>query len=238
MHRDPIPYNRPGHFWGHHNHYFGYRVHHLPPHYDTFYCWGRPYYVYDNIYYRPWGSTYVVCRPPYGVFFHPTLLDVALDAVVFSYYCDTYRTYRTIDENWETINEQNAVIARNNATLAAQNAAIAAREADYAAHNNALASNAAMSDESYRLATALGLVQSYADANVQYYYQDGVFFVMDAKGEYRVIVPPAGAVVESLPEDYEIITFEGVQYYKVDDTIYRTVVMNGKACFEVLGQQM
>ena len=40
------------------------------------------------------------------------------------------------------------------------------------------------------LASQLGLVQSYADASVNYYYQDG---------SYYVIVPPAGALVEELP---------------------------------------
>ena len=226
-HRDPIPFDRPGRFFGHYPHYFGYRIDCLPPGCHSFYHWGHPYYYYDNLYYRPWGDWYVVCRPPYGVCFHPTLLDVALDAVAFSYYCDAYRAYDTIDENWRTIEEQNRLIAENNAIIASQNAASAAYQ-----------SHAALSDASYSLARSLGLVQSYADASVQYYYEDGVFFVMDANGEYKVIVPPAGAIVASLPEDYEVVNLGGAEYYKVDDTIYRTVVVDGSACFEVLGQIM
>ncbi|MBQ4192416.1 MAG: hypothetical protein II647_03515, partial [Bacteroidales bacterium] len=82
----------------------------------------------------------------------------------------------------------------------------------------------------------LGLFQSYANANQQYYYDDGIFFIEGANGQYQTIVPPAGALIAELPDDYEIITLDGVEYYKVDDTVYRTVVVDGKALFEVLGQ--
>ena len=224
--RDFIPYDRPGRFFGHAPHYFGYRVRTLHPGWTVIHYWGRPYYFYDNIYYRPWGDYYVVCRPPYGVYFHPTLLDVALHAVNFAYYCDMYRRWDTIDDNWETINRQNEIIAANNATIASQNAAIAGK----AASQNAVAG------EAYQLAARLGLVQSYADASVEYYYDDGVFFVLDSNGEYKVIVPPAGAIVETLPDDFEEVSLQGNDYYKVDDTIYRTIILEGKAFFEVLGQ--
>lgn len=222
--RDFITIDRPGHFFGHHHHYFGYRVHHIPSYYRMYDYWGCHYYMYDNIWYRPWGDCYVVCRPPYGVYFHPTLLDVALDAVRFAYYYDVYNTYSTVNSNWETIQEQNRIIAANNAAIASQNAAIAG------------AATSAKAPESYALARSLGLVQSYADASVQYYYEDGVFFVMDANGQYKVIVPPAGAIINTLPEDYEIVNLGGAEYYKVDDTILRTVIVDGAACFEVLGQ--
>ena len=160
------------------------------------------------------------------MFFHPTLVDVALTAVRFAYYYDMYHRWDTINDNWETINEQNRIIAANNATIASQNEVIASQTA----------SKSVVADEAYRLASQLGLIQSYADASVQYYYEDGVFFVLDANGEYKVIVPPAGAIVESLPDDYETVTLQGNEYYQVDDTIYRTVIMDGKAYFEVLGQ--
>ena len=56
------------------------------------------------------------------------------------------------------------------------------------------------------------------------------------KGQYEVIVPPAGALVEELPDDYDTITLDGVPYYKVDDTVYRTTLVEGKPYLEVLGQ--
>lgn len=220
--RRVMPYDRPGHFYSHHPHYFGYRVSYLPPSYHHMYHWGRDYYFYNGIYYRPWGSYYVVCRPPFGVLFDWALEDAALTALRFSYYNNVYRTYDVIDDNYQTIKEQNLVIAQNNATIAAQNQQIAA--------------GSVRSDESYALATKLGLIQSFADASVEYYYEDGVFFTKGSNGQYVTIVPPAGAQVSSLPDDYETFTFEGVEYYKVDDTVFRLVVINASPVFEVLGQ--
>ena len=89
----------------------------------------------------------------------------------------------------------------------------------------------------YALANELGLIQSYAAAGSTYYYQDGVFYAMDANGQYSVIVPPAGALVEALPEDYDLITLaDGNEYYLVDDTVYKVTIVEGKPYFEVLGQ--
>lgn len=86
-------------------------------------------------------------------------------------------------------------------------------------------------------AKSLNLIRSYAAAGTEYFYNDGVFYIKGDDGEYVVIVPPAGAIVDALPEDYEEFEFEGKTYYKVDDTIYQMIVTEeGKACFEVLGQ--
>ena len=148
---------------------------------------------------------------------------MAWAAVNLSYYNTVMNAYSQINENNEYIAQQNAVIAQNNATIAAQNAQIAAGQFK--------------AQEAYKVADNLGLVQSYADASISYYYQDGVFYVMDANGQYKVIVPPAGALVETLPEDFDMVTLaDGNEYYKVDDTIYRVVVIEGKPYFEVLGQ--
>jgi hypothetical protein len=43
-------------------------------------------------------------------------------------------------------------------------------------------------------------------------------------------------LVENLPEDYEMVTLNGEEYYKVDDTVYRVTISEGKPYFEVLGQ--
>ena len=85
--------------------------------------------------------------------------------------------------------------------------------------------------------SALNLSQNFANSDTEYFYNDGVFYVLTEDGQYAVIVPPAGAQVESLPDDYEEITIDGIMYYKVDDTVYRMIINEeGKACFEVLGQ--
>ena len=69
-----------------------------------------------------------------------------------------------------------------------------------------------------------------------YYYQNGVFYVLDADGQYRVILPPAGAIVEELPDDMKKIRLDGEVYYQVDDTIYQQVKIDGLKYYEVLGQ--
>ena len=125
-------------------------------------------------------------------------------------------------DNYNVIAQQNLIIAQNNARIIAQNGALA------------LNNNRALS--AYEIANRLGLVQSYAYANSQYYYQDGVFFIVTASGQFTTIVPPAGALVTSLPDDYDIIVMNGVEYYLVDNTVYRTTLFNGQPFLEVLGQ--
>ena len=152
----------------------------------------------------------VIFRPYYGtVIAHNIASSMAWTAVRLAYYSSVVRTYNMISDNNAYIAEQNAIIAQNNALIAAQNQAIA--------NSDMLAQSA------YSKAQRLGLVQSYAAADMEYYYQNGVFYVLDADGQYRVIVPPAGALVDELPDDNEKIRIDGEAYYKVDDTIYEQV---------------
>lgn len=217
-----MPFNRPARFWDHGHHYFGYRVHYLPSRYHIHRYWGRDYYIIDGLYYRHYLGYYYVCRPPFGVFFDPLLDDIAYAACSFAYYNSVYNAFSTINENANTITAQNQVIAENNATIAQQNETIAINSERAAAAQLA--------------ADKAGLVQSYADAATEYFYDDGVFFVKDKSGKYVTIVPPAGALVKELPDDYDTVTLDGKEYYKVDDTVFRTTVVDGNAYFEVLGQ--
>lgn len=165
----------------------------------------------------------VIIRPSYGAIIAADIAaGMAWTAVNIAYFNTVARTYDQISDNAETIAQQNAVIAQNNATIAAQNQAIAQSQA--------------RAQEAYTLANELGLMQSYADAGTSYFYQDGVFYINGADGKYYVIVPPAGALVESLPEDFETVILKGNEYYKVDNTIYRMVINEGKPYFEVVGQ--
>ena len=227
LHRVPprsrgfLSYDRPYHFFADHPHYYGFRVNYIPPRYRRIHHWGIDYYLYNGIYYRLFGNVYVVCRPPFG-----TIIDRAIDRAIFnsvrfSYYCSDYWTYRTVFDNYETIAAQNRIIAQNNAAIARQNASYA------------LNSTRALS--AYEIANNLGLVQSYAYANSNYFYQDGVFYI-EQNGQYTVIIPPAGALVTSLPEDYETIVMNGVEYYLVDNTVYRTMLFESQPYLEVLGQ--
>jgi hypothetical protein len=221
--RDFMAYDRPSHFYDHHHpHCFGYRVEVLPPRYKVVTYYGVNYYMYNDVYYRPYGGHYIVCRPPFGVTIALPIANLTFATVNFAYYSNVYRTYSTIDANNRYIDQQNRIIAQNNATILAQNRSIAMNP------------NAAMS--SYEIANRLGLVQSYAYADRNYFYQDGIFYIVNGSGQYQVIVPPAGALVQALPEDYDIITLGGVQYYRVDDTVYRLTLVSGTPYLEVLGQ--
>ncbi len=222
--RDFVLYSRPTHFWAHHDHCFGFRVKILPAHVRRHHHHGITYYCYNDIWYRPYGGYYVVCRPPFGTVLAANLIaDMAWTAVRLQYYYTAANTYSQINENNKYIAEQNAIIAQNNATIAAQ--------------NQTIAMNQELASQAYGLADELGLVQSYAAAGSDYFYQDGIFYVKDSDGEYKVIVPPAGALVETLPEDYDMVTLkDNNEYYKVDDTVYRITISDGKPLFEVLGQ--
>jgi len=220
--RDFIPYSTPGHFYGPDPHYFGFRIQTLPPRYKKVRYYGIDYYMYNDIYYRPYAGHYVICRPPVGVLIANAIKDVVFAPVRFSYYHSVYRTYSGWDSYSMYIDQQNRIIAENNALIARQNAM--------------LAMNTSSAQSSYEIASRLGLAQSYAYANQQYYYDDGVFYIINANGRYEVIVPPAGALVEELPEDFDTLTLGGTEYYRVDDTVYRVVMVSGHPYLEVLGQ--
>ena len=220
--RAPMPWDRPGYFWGDHPHYYGYRITSLPPTWRRISHWGIDYYFYNGIYYRSYGGAYVVCRPPFGTPLEAAIDRAILNVIRFAYYCDTYRTYSRTFDYYNVIARQNLIIAQQNARIVQQNAAYAL--------------NASRALTAYELAEKLGLVQSYAYANSNYYYQDGVFYTISASGVYSTIVPPAGALVTSLPDDYEIIVMNGIEYYMVDNTVYRTTVFEGHPYLEVLGQ--
>ena len=207
IHRDFIAFDRPSCYWSAHHHYFGHRVRVLPARARLYRHHGIAYYCYNDIWYRPYGGYYVICRPPFGTVLAANIIkDIAWTAVRINEY----------------IAQQNAIIAQNNATIAAQ--------------NKTMAMNQAQANAAYSLANELGLVQSYAAADSEYFYQDGVFYAKAANGEYNVIVPPAGALVESLPEDYDMVTLGGNEYYKVDETVYKVTLSEGKPYFEVIGQ--
>ncbi|MGN0195294.1 MAG: DUF6515 family protein [Candidatus Cryptobacteroides sp.] len=216
-----LPHDRPGKFYGHDPHCFGYRVEYLPPHYHKVRYYGVDYFRYGDVYYRPFGKVYVVCRPPVGVVLDVALNTLAFRTVSFSFYNNVYRTYSGFDSYSRYIDEQNRAIARNNAIIAQQNAA--------------MAMNLNMAQNSYDIANRLGLAQSYAYADRDYYYDDGVFYIING-GRYQVIVPPAGALVEELPDDFETISLGGAEFYKVDDTVYRVTMISGHPYLEVLGQ--
>ena len=70
--------------------------------------------------------------------------------------------------------------------------------------------------------------------NIDYYYSNGVFYVIGANGDYYVIEPPIGALVSEIPADYERLVIDGTVFYKVDETLYRVTIIDGTPYFEVV----
>lgn len=215
-HRSPISYRRPSRFWDSGDHYFGYRVKRLPLNYGRREYFGVSYYVLNDVFYRYVDGSYYVCRPPFGVAFMPARFGAV--SCSFAFYFASYRNYRTYNDVARYVTDRNALVASGNSRLRFSSG------------------NAQRAYESYLLADRLGLVQSFAAAAADYYYEDGVFFVRTSGGEYVTVVPPAGALVMELPDDYRVIYLDGVEYYAVDYTVYRAVALDGNLYFEVLGQ--
>ena len=69
-------------------------------------------------------------------------------------------------------------------------------------------------------------------AGRDYYYQDGVFYILE-DGQYAVVEPPIGAIVTGIPSDYEEVELDGTVYYQVEDTLYKPSVIDGTLCYEV-----
>ena len=139
-------------------------------------------------------------------------------------------TYYCCDDIWYRYHGGHYIVCRPplGTILAANLIAGMTRAAVNASYYNAVA---------HPLPNPLGLVQSYVAPGTTYYYQDGVFYSMGVNGQYSVIIPPAGALVDTLPEDCQmVILSDGNEYYRVDDTIYKVTVYEGKPYFEVVGQ--
>lgn len=72
--------------------------------------------------------------------------------------------------------------------------------------------------------------------DVDYFYEDGLFYAITEYGSYYEIDPPAGALVSRLPSDVRRFEIDDRDYYRYEDTVYRLVVVEGVPYFEVLGQ--
>lgn len=88
-------------------------------------------------------------------------------------------------------------------------------------------------NRNYTPRTYATIVETVKD-DIDYYYKDGVFYIIGADGDYYVIEPPIGALVEEIPADYETVMIDDEIYYQVDDTLYRLTVIDGIPYFEVV----
>ncbi|WP_333818871.1 DUF6515 family protein [Ohtaekwangia sp.] len=57
-----------------------------------------------------------------------------------------------------------------------------------------------------------------------YYYYYGTFYAKaDDVDEYEVVDPPVGAIVDALPDGYEVKTINNQEYYELDGVYYAEV---------------
>jgi hypothetical protein len=66
----------------------------------------------------------------------------------------------------------------------------------------------------------------------RYYYYDGVYYRYVGYGDYVIVPPPAGAMVTSIPTDFQPVVINGMTYY-VNDGIYYVYTRHG---YQVVNQ--
>lgn len=73
-----------------------------------------------------------------------------------------------------------------------------------------------------RVATLPAARRKIIIANTTYYYYYGSFYV-EKNNEYEVVEAPEGALVDALPDGYEVKEVDGTEYYVLDDVYYQEV---------------
>ncbi len=66
-----------------------------------------------------------------------------------------------------------------------------------------------------------------------YYYGDGVFYEHAGGGELLEVDPPVDAMVFELPEAAERVHVDGEPYYRVEDTYFRRIRVDGLVLYKV-----
>jgi len=73
-------------------------------------------------------------------------------------------------------------------------------------------------------------------ADLEYFYDDGLFYTFD-NGEYTVVEPPVGAEVSSICDDAQSIVINGQQYYECTGVYYQKVTKDdGTVVYVVAGK--
>jgi len=68
-----------------------------------------------------------------------------------------------------------------------------------------------------------------------YFYYYGTYYSPLQAGGYEVVSAPVGAVVDALPDGYDVVQLDGRTYYRLDETYYKTIVeRNGNVAYEVV----
>jgi hypothetical protein len=70
--------------------------------------------------------------------------------------------------------------------------------------------------------------------NRPYYYYNGTYYENVNQHEYVVVAPPVGALVESIPDNFQELVINGDTYYIVDGVQYRATLYNNEIWYEVI----
>lgn len=192
----------------------GYRVHprHRDPfHYDSFHC--EPFYHVGHHYF---GYRVDILPPRYTVIQRHGRTYYYYNGVYYTYSGGNYYVSRPPFGVVFTVNHPSYVPVAFN----------------FYGNRRTLAM-----DASVAIAEGLNLRQTFSYPDINYYYEDGIFFRRSYYGNgFEVVAPPAGALVSQIPDDFDMFTWYGHELYQVEDTIYRPVVVNGIPMLEVVGQ--
>lgn len=69
-----------------------------------------------------------------------------------------------------------------------------------------------------------------------YFYSNGVFYVKVENSEgYKVVLPPVGTLVPSLPNESRETVIDGKTYYEYEGVIYKRIFIEEMVKYEVVG---
>lgn len=75
--------------------------------------------------------------------------------------------------------------------------------------------------------------------NISYYYYYGTFYINDRlNDDYVVTSPPIGAIVDAIPDGYEVKIIDEKEYLIYDNTWYKQVELeNGEIGYKVVSEE-
>ncbi|HEX38264.1 MAG TPA: hypothetical protein ENG70_05350 [Candidatus Cloacimonetes bacterium] len=169
------------------------------------------YRYYYGYYYRPWDGYYWRIWPPFGFrisWLPPYYYDFWWDGIRYYYYCNVYYIYEDDDEKFIVVRPP-----------------IGAMVETLPEYSEKLI----IEGETYFLAD--GVQYKAVLVNDEIWFQ--VIKVVDDT-EYDVVQLPVGAVVDTIPNDRELIVIEGETYFIADNVQYKPVIVNDEIWFKVL----
>jgi len=92
----------------------------------------------------------------------------------------------------------------------------------------------------YRVGVVIGTLPAYYTityvAGIPYYYSGGIYYVKTEGSEsYKVVLPPKGTIVPTLPDGAVKTRIDGISYYEYQGVLYKEVIVDQVVKYEVVG---